>query len=109
MGEVSDAQRIAEKVKQLREMNSLTLQQVADRSGFSKSHIWEFEQGTSRNPTLSMLRGMADCFGVSLAYLVSEDVEAPRLHPVALRLATMVDEALKDARSEGFNEGIKNG
>ena len=93
----ADIQRIVTKVKALRKMKDLTLQQVADRAGFTKSHIWEFEQGTSLNPTLRMLRGLADCFGVSLADLVSEDVMVSRLHPVALRVATIVDEAMKDA------------
>lgn len=42
----------------------LSLQEVADRSGFTKSHVWEVEQGRARNPTVGMIAGLSKALGV---------------------------------------------
>ena len=42
----------------------LTLQDVADASGMTKSHIWEVEAGRSRNPTVKCLYGLSIALGI---------------------------------------------
>lgn len=42
----------------------MSLQEVANASGFTKSHIWELEQGRSRNPTVGAIHGLAKALGV---------------------------------------------
>ena len=39
-------------------------------------HIWEFEKGRTDNPSTALVTRLADHFGVSGSYLVSEDVAA---------------------------------
>ena len=99
MAKQSDADRIATKVRALRAAAELSLDAAAARIGCTKSHLWEFEQGRSRNPTLKMLRGLADGYGISLAQLIDNDIATPRLHPLALKIAIQVDTALKKART----------
>ena len=69
---MSFATRIAE----LRRQKGESLQDVATAVGATKTHIWELEKGRSANPSLNLVQGMADHFGVSVAYLVDEDIEA---------------------------------
>jgi len=79
----------------LREQRGMTLQEVADRVGTTKSHVWEFEKGRVANPTIGMLLGMARCFGVSISHLLGEDAETPRLHPEAMKIAAQVDALIR--------------
>ncbi len=79
----------------LREERGMTLQEVADRIGTTKSHVWEFERGRVANPTIGMLLGMARCFGVSISHLLGEDAKAPRLHPEAMKIAAQVDALIR--------------
>jgi len=37
----------------------LSLQDVADRTGGTKAHVWELESGRSTNPTVKTLLGLA--------------------------------------------------
>jgi transcriptional regulator with XRE-family HTH domain len=60
------------RLKELRIRQDQSLQDVADAVNASKAHIWEIERGASKNPTMELLNGLADHFGVSVAYLVGE-------------------------------------
>jgi len=84
-------------IRRLREQAGMTLDQVAERTGFSKSHVWELEQGKGRDLTVRAVRAMARCFGVPLvSFLMADDV-FPNLHPEAMRVAVAVDEAFRSA------------
>ena len=67
---------LGSRLKQLRMRKGQSLQQVADAVGSSKAHIWELETGKSANPSLTLLKRLAEHFGVSTSYLVGEDVSA---------------------------------
>jgi len=45
--------------------------------GVSKAHIWELEKGRADNPSMALVQRLADHFGVSTAFLVGEDIDAP--------------------------------
>lgn len=92
-----DFQRIRARVIAFRSARGLTLQEAADRVGCTKSHVWEFERGNASNPTLRMLRGLADCYGVSLADLIGDDTSAPRLCAEAMAIAVQIDDAIRRA------------
>ncbi len=53
-----------------------SLQQVADAVDVSKAHVWELEKGRTDNPAMALVTRLADHFGVSVAFLVGEDIEA---------------------------------
>jgi len=57
---------------------SLSLEEVAERAGTTKSHIWELEKGRSRNPTISMALALCDALQCSLNSLLGRDVSQPQ-------------------------------
>lgn len=67
---------LATRLNQLRLKKGSSFQDVADKIGVSKTHIWELEKGRSENPSLEMLTKLADYFNVTIRYLVGEDVTA---------------------------------
>ena len=69
---------IGARIKQLRIRNGESLQQVADAVGASKPHIWELEFNRTANPSLDLLKRLAQHFNVPISYLLEEraDVDA---------------------------------
>ena len=63
---------LAEKLLKLRQEKRQSLQSVATAIGASRAHIWEVETGRTKNPSLDLVRRMADHFGVSVGWLVGE-------------------------------------
>ena len=45
---------------------------MADAVGASKAHIWELETGKSRNPSLELLKALAEHFEITVAKLIGE-------------------------------------
>ena len=61
------------KIKELRLKRGESLQQVADAVDSSKPHIWELEGGRRTNPSIDLLKRIAQHFNVTVAYLVGEE------------------------------------
>lgn len=89
------AKMISRRCIKLREQRDFSLQEVADRAGLSKSHVWELERGRARNPTVDTAVRLARAFGVSLDYMTGLSDDAPTLHPEALRIACEIDVLLR--------------
>lgn len=68
---------IGQRINELRLGRNESLQDVADAVGVSKAHIWELEKERTDNPSMGLVTRLADHFGVSIRYLVDEDIEAP--------------------------------
>jgi transcriptional regulator with XRE-family HTH domain len=64
------------RIAALRRSREESLQHVADAVGVTKTHIWDLEKGRTANPSLTVIKGLADHFGVSIASLIDEDVDA---------------------------------
>lgn len=94
---MSASEMIAARMKELRAQHKISLQELADRAGTSKSHIWSLEQGRSRNPTIEMALSIANALGVSLDYLAGLSTDRPDLHPEAIRIACEIDMILRRA------------
>lgn len=60
---------LAERLRELRAKKTVSLQAVADAIGVSKPHVWELEKGKAKNPSLDLLKKIADFYGVTLDYL----------------------------------------
>lgn len=67
---------LGRKIGDLRRKRGESLQQVADAVGVSKAHIWELEKGRTANPAMALVTRLADHFGVSVGFLVGEDLDA---------------------------------
>lgn len=92
---INVSETIALRIKTLRAARQLSLQELADRAGCTKSHIWELEQGRSKNPTIGLAVSVANALGVSLDYLTGLSSTQPNLHPEALRIACEIDALLR--------------
>ena len=67
---------LALKIKDLRLKSGRSLQDVANSIGASKTHIWDLETGKAKNPSIDLLRKLADLFQVGIADLVGENPSA---------------------------------
>ena len=63
---------LAMRLQNLRTAKQQSLQEVADAISASKAHIWELEKGTAKNPSIELVRKLADYFEVSISRLVGE-------------------------------------
>ena len=78
---------IGEKLFSLRQKSGASLQQVADKVGVSKAHVWELEKGRSKNPSFDLVRKLAAHYGVSIDVLTGDaaepdesDLQIERIH-----------------------------
>lgn len=67
---------LATRIAELRLAKGDSFQVVATAVGVTKTHIWELERGRAKNPSLQVIEGLANHFGVTIAYLVGEDIDA---------------------------------
>ena len=55
-----------------------SLEEVAERAGMTKSHVWELEKGRSKNPTIGMALSLCDALQCSLNSLLGMDASQPQ-------------------------------
>lgn len=67
---------LAQRLREQRIRNGESLQDVANAVNSSKGYIWELESGKPSNPSLDLLKRIADHFKVSIAYLIGESADA---------------------------------
>lgn len=75
---------LASRVRELRRSQQLTLEQLADLSGVSRSTISLIERQET-SPTAAVLNKLADAFGVPLAALLAADAAGAAPSPLARR------------------------
>ncbi|GHF60608.1 helix-turn-helix domain-containing protein [Seohaeicola zhoushanensis] len=78
---------IGERLYSLRQKTGESLQQVADKVGVSKAHVWDLEKGRSRNPSFELVRKLAEHYGVGIDVLTGKtgepaasDIKIERIH-----------------------------
>jgi transcriptional regulator with XRE-family HTH domain len=67
---------LADKMKEFRMKKRKSLQEVADAVGVSKAHVWDLETARSKNPSIELLKKLANYFGVGVADLIGENPAA---------------------------------
>lgn len=82
-------ERLAGRLRALRRERGLTLEEVAERSGVSRSALSKIERGEI-NPTLVLMTKVADAFGITVAQLIGVEgrraaVRVPRDRRVSFR------------------------
>lgn len=63
------------RIKELRKKRELTLDQLAELTGSSKSYIWELENKEPPRPSADKLSKIAEKLGVTISYLIGEQAE----------------------------------
>ena len=54
----------------------MSLQDVANKIGITKAHVWNLEKGITANPSMDLIVKLAELFRVRVADLVGESPEA---------------------------------
>lgn len=68
MGNVTnDLAKFRASMRYHRLRQGLSLQDVADATGYSKTHIWEVDQGRTDNPSLMLAICLASLFKVTVS------------------------------------------
>lgn len=65
--------KFGERIKELRTAKGLTLEQLAQATGSSKSYIWELENKDPPRPSADKLSEIATSLGVTVDYLIGRD------------------------------------
>jgi len=92
-----DGAALGTRIKLLREMRGMSLKQVGEASGLTKSHVWELERGRSVNPTVNAVWNLSAALCVSPSMLLGIDDKLPPIDPVAMRIAGIVDREIRRA------------
>jgi|TARA_B110000914_G_C15518998_1_gene475629 transcriptional regulator with XRE-family HTH domain len=69
---------LCQRVAKLRKQHGLTLDQLANTSGVSRSMLSQIERGQA-NPTLTVTFRIAQAFGITIGKLVDQPWEAPSI------------------------------
>lgn len=73
MSDNAISQEFGRRVAVMRRTHKITLDQLADRSGVSRSMLSQIERGKA-NPTLAVAARIADAFGLSIVHLIEEEI-----------------------------------
>ncbi len=68
---------IGTKLRQLRRARGLTLDELAEKAGASKSYLWELEKGGSKRPSAVKLQSLALALGVTTEFLLDDRAAEP--------------------------------
>lgn len=75
---------MAEAIKRQRQLMGLSLQEVADSVGSSKSYLWDLEQGRHPRPSASIVWRLSKSLGLDCAWLCeAAERQAQRLAEAA--------------------------
>lgn len=73
---------LGEEVERARRQAGLSLQEVADGAGLTKSHVWEIAKGRSRNPTIAAVAGLSRSLGVPFLRLAEAALKSSEERPL---------------------------
>ena len=66
------AKLLGGKIRDLRQQKGFSLDQLADKTGTSKSYIWELENRDTRKPSAEKLTKIAETLEVTIDYLLDD-------------------------------------
>jgi transcriptional regulator with XRE-family HTH domain len=84
---ISDAQTIGARIRSMRAEKGLSLTELAENAGVSKSYLSTVENGTGSRPGAAVLHKLAQALGVTLADVLGREVQATKAQgiPPSLR------------------------
>ncbi|MBP9869892.1 MAG: helix-turn-helix transcriptional regulator [Nitrosomonas sp.] len=72
--------KFGEKIRAERKRLKLTLEDLAEKTGSSKSYIWELENNASANPSIEKIVKISNVIGVTVDFLLND--ESINMEPV---------------------------
>ncbi len=67
------AERLGARLRERREFLRYSLDEVADRCGLSKAHLWQIETAKTNSAGIGIIYRLARLYDVSIDALVKED------------------------------------
>lgn len=64
---------LGERISSLRKLKNLTLPQLADKAGVSKSYLWAIEKNREKNPSIEFLYKIAEALDTTIAELIGQE------------------------------------
>ena len=64
------------RLAELRLRKGESLQTVATAIGISKTHVWQLEKGNSENPSIDLLKKLAEHYSVPVTFLADAHADA---------------------------------
>ena len=74
------SEKIGSRIRALRLERKLTLDQLAEKAGSSKSYLWELENKDPPRPSAEKLAGIAKALEVTVDYLMGSDTPEELQH-----------------------------
>lgn len=100
--------RLGEKIRTERKRLKLTLDELAEKTGSSKSYIWELENRPVIRPSAEKISKIAEVFGVTVEFLIDDEAitqTKSQVDEVFFRRIGGLDE-IKRAQLEKFLKAI---
>lgn len=97
------SETLAQRMRSARAERGLSLQEVGDLSGMTKSHVWEIEQGRSKNPTVQTILGLCYALDMSPADFLGLDMNDDRRKAI-LKLANHLEGITQALRELAYND-----
>lgn len=95
------------RLRRLREAKNLTLQQVADAVGCTRSYIWELEKRHGQRPSAERVYLLAKLLGVTVEYLMEDSPhEVPDAKPEDVQFFREYA-GMSDADKETYRDALK--
>jgi transcriptional regulator with XRE-family HTH domain len=101
---------LGEKIRAERKRLKLTLEDLAEKTGSSKSYIWELENRPVVRPSAEKISKIADVFGVTVEFLLDDEKRTPTesdADQVFFRRVSQLD-AAKRSQLEKFLKAIED-
>lgn len=92
-----DITGMQQRMSDARKARGMSLEDVAQASGLTKSHVWELEKGRSRNPTIRAVWGISSALAVTPAWLLGLATDQAPIDPLALEVAALINRRIKEA------------
>ena len=75
---------LSDKIKRYRKEKHLTLEQLGDLTGSSKSYIWELENRNPPRPSAEKIARIAAVLGVTPEFLMDDERDSPEASDIDL-------------------------
>lgn len=85
---------LGENLRYWRERRGMDVAQLAEKSGLSRTYIYEIENGVKNNPALDKLRSIAAALGITLADLFDQRQTTRSGHVVVIEDILSADEII---------------
>ena len=68
---------IADHLRLYRTRTGLSVTEAAIEAGINRSYLYDLEAGRSSNPSIGVLKSLANVYGLTVAELIGDDEPAP--------------------------------